>query len=682
MLYGQAPGALVTQQSRSLPSSPESRKKAPSTVRDIALAFSTEARAVQEFLAHEPVETPWPSQVTGEAFMANRANGLGEPYHIRGGLICDGMRMGKTRMIWLHIFRQLQQRVAQGRSRFGSPFLILCPKDVLHVWRTELDALLGPNVLAIECVDTGSLTAAQVGSAHLGRLVDRLRQQTDVIVSTYSTLAMTKSGVADLLTRELAYASVICDEGDILRNESTLEYKAVHSLKATSKWYVTGTPIHNNTGSLRAALRLIGLSEPLLQKLQTDSMTLAHFAQQLTLRRVRSTENHVELTYSDNMAEAVLRLRPIPVTLLDFGSGIEQRTYQHLVITQLKQQPHRPSQQPDFSEDRADDDETTGDVFDTVGLSTHVSFKQSLAVVNVLQQFCLSPQLLYDSFTSDALSAPPHVLLAPVTQMRELARFVPDFKEEPEDTDAMAGVTLSDPDDAYREWIVRLAVHEATLSAIGANPALVMQSLEPQEHDATRAVIDHVSAFLLPPVGTKERWICKTLLTENLDRTGEKVVIFSKWLAPLEKLAHLLRLRQALRIPGARDFTLLHGKVSIDERERERHRFMTDPRCGVMLSTLRTNTVGVDLTCANHVVLCDPSWNPMNEFQATSRVLGPKQTLPVHFYRLVLNNTIDAIVATRADSKVALDGLLPMSLQDELRDMEQTLLETKRKAGI
>lgn len=65
------------------------------------------------------------------------------------------------------------------------------------------------------------------------------------------------------------------------------------------------------------------------------------------------------------------------------------------------------------------------------------------------------------------------------------------------------------------------------------------------------------------------------------------------------------------------------------------------------------------LTCANHVVLCDLWWNPAIENQAIDRVhrLGQQKQVSVH--RLVIANSIeDRILELQEQKKQLADGVL------------------------
>jgi SNF2 family DNA or RNA helicase len=257
----------------------------------------------------------------------------------------------------------------------------------------------------------------------------------------------------------------------------------------------------------------------------------------------------------------------------------------------------------------------------------------SLKSIHILRQLVLSPYLCRDLYDDGTLVLPDGAFFAPVSDSVQ---------------DAMT-----------------LAVREMTMEDIGADAQQAWQivPLEWRDRQDLRRQVDILKSTLIPRVAPKERWFINYLLRQRIEPTREKVVVFSGFRAPLQRLAKLLSLRREYGVRGACDFVLIDGDLSVADRTRLRGRFACDPNCQVLLATIDVNGRGLDLTHANHTVINDPWWNPNDEHQAVGRMKGPKQTRPVHTYRLVLPGTIDECVADEADAKVRLDqAALPQSL--------------------
>jgi len=65
--------------------------------------------------------------------------------------------------------------------------------------------------------------------------------------------------------------------------------------------------------------------------------------------------------------------------------------------------------------------------------------------------------------------------------------------------------------------------------------------------------------------------------------------------------------------------------------------FREDISCNVLLASLGSAAVGLDLTAACQVHLIEPSWNPMLERQALDRVHRLGQENPVHTFRYMVD---------------------------------------------
>lgn len=66
----------------------------------------------------------------------------------------------------------------------------------------------------------------------------------------------------------------------------------------------------------------------------------------------------------------------------------------------------------------------------------------------------------------------------------------------------------------------------------------------------------------------------------------------------------------------------LDGTMKRDDRTRAMEALKTDPRCEVLLVSLRAGGVGLNLTAARRVYLLDPYWNPAVENQAVDRIVS------------------------------------------------------------
>jgi len=115
---------------------------------------------------------------------------------------------------------------------------------------------------------------------------------------------------------------------------------------------------------------------------------------------------------------------------------------------------------------------------------------------------------------------------------------------------------------------------------------------------------------------------------------GEKLVVFSSW------VSSLLALQKKLEAEGHNKISLFHGELTMEERQQQLREFR-DGNNNIMLITIKCGGVGLNLVCANHVVVFEPQYSPFSEKQAIDRVYRIGQRKPVHVYRLFIKYTIE-----------------------------------------
>ncbi len=116
---------------------------------------------------------------------------------------------------------------------------------------------------------------------------------------------------------------------------------------------------------------------------------------------------------------------------------------------------------------------------------------------------------------------------------------------------------------------------------------------------------------------------------------GHKAIVYSQYVDDrfgVGRLAQLLVDFKPLVYTGQ-----LGGK----ERQAVLEKFKTDPRCSVLVLSLRAGGLGLNLQEATYVFHFDRWWNPGVEMQAEDRTHRPGQVYPVNVYRYVCVGTIE-----------------------------------------
>ena len=123
---------------------------------------------------------------------------------------------------------------------------------------------------------------------------------------------------------------------------------------------------------------------------------------------------------------------------------------------------------------------------------------------------------------------------------------------------------------------------------------------------------------------------------------GHKCVAFFNYIAGLEIVG------ERLRAHGI-DFESMTGATT--NRSKVIGRFNDDPNCMVLLMTLKTGGVGLNLTVADTVFIFEPWWNKAAEEQAINRLHRIGQTAKVHSYSLITRDTIEEKIRQLQEQK-------------------------------
>ncbi|KAG8838251.1 hypothetical protein FRC18_005455 [Serendipita sp. 400] len=159
-----------------------------------------------------------------------------------------------------------------------------------------------------------------------------------------------------------------------------------------------------------------------------------------------------------------------------------------------------------------------------------------------------------------------------------------------------------------------------------------------------------------------------------------KSVVFSQWTSMLDKI------EEALETAGIH-YERLDGGMKREERNRSLDALKNDPKCEVLLVSLKAGGVGLTLTAARRVYLMDPYWNPAVENQAVDRIHRLGQVNPVVATKFIIENSIEQRLLQVQQKKADLAKLTlgkPLSKEElQRRRLEelQNLLGAGQSAG-
>jgi SWI/SNF-related matrix-associated actin-dependent regulator 1 of chromatin subfamily A len=138
-------------------------------------------------------------------------------------------------------------------------------------------------------------------------------------------------------------------------------------------------------------------------------------------------------------------------------------------------------------------------------------------------------------------------------------------------------------------------------------------------------------------------------LVKGYKENGDRVLIFSQFTLVLDILEAVLN-------TSLISFTRIDGSTSINERQSLIDTYTEDESITAFLLTTKAGGTGINLMCANKVIIFDGSFNPQDDRQAENRAHRVGQVRPVEVVRLVTRGTIEEQIYALGQSKLLLDG--------------------------
>ena len=139
---------------------------------------------------------------------------------------------------------------------------------------------------------------------------------------------------------------------------------------------------------------------------------------------------------------------------------------------------------------------------------------------------------------------------------------------------------------------------------------------------------------------------------------GHKAVVFFNFIAGIELLG------ERLDAEGI-SFETMTGATR--DRKQVVDRFQNDPRCRVLLMTLKTGGVGLNLTAADTVFIAEPWWNRAAEEQGIARLHRIGQKTSVHAFSVITRGTIEEKIQLLQQQKADLfEGLIAADASSKL----------------
>ncbi|XP_019179594.1 PREDICTED: SNF2 domain-containing protein CLASSY 3-like isoform X2 [Ipomoea nil] len=179
----------------------------------------------------------------------------------------------------------------------------------------------------------------------------------------------------------------------------------------------------------------------------------------------------------------------------------------------------------------------------------------------------------------------------------------------------------------------KLFEEDHVMTRISVHPSLAKDIPEFSEYRSEMKKLE-----LNPDAGVKTEFLF-ALICLSVSH-GEKVIVFSQYIAPMELIKK--QLKSVFDWVEGREVLHMDGEIDVHHRQASINT-LNDPKSEVkvLLASTRACCEGINLVGASRVVLLDVVWNPSVKRQAISRAYRLGQKKIVHVYHLI-SSTMEA----------------------------------------
>lgn len=652
------------------------------------------------------------------------------PPETRGGILADMMGLGKTLSILSLICNSLEDAQAwaatepkqptssepkpsrQGthvppQQSFGltpvsaniKATLLICPLSTITNWEEQIKQHIVPEGLSYH-IYHGSNRIKDV----------KKLQEFDLIITTYGSVSHElssrrkgKEGVYPL--EQLGYFRVVLDEAHMIREQNTLQFKAIIRLQAQRRWAVTGTPVQNRLDDLAALLAFIRLHpfedrgkftrhivEPFKACDPEIVPKLRILVDTITLRRLKDKidlppreDLVIKLDFSEeerSVYEMFAKNAQDRVKVLAGGSTgktLGGNSYIHILKAILRLRLLCAHGKDLLNED---------DLASLQGMSADMAIdlddssddeKPSLSTRKALEIFglmvetnnadcheCRRPLGAHEGANIEAENQDD--LLGYMTPCFHILckTCVVDYKDR---ASIFADPGTSKGDCPICGHIVKFEYVELRQKDVDAEhdgPAKSKTKSGSSKnmdkyngpHTKTKALVEDLLAS-------------KAMSEANPDEPPYKSVVFSGW------TSHLDLIQMALRAVDV-TFVRLDGSMTRTARTHAMDRFREDSTVQVILVSIMAGGLGLNLTAGNNVYVMEPQYNPAAEAQAIDRVHRLGQERPVRTVRYIMKDSFEEKMIELQDKKKKLANLsMDAKALDKSEAAKQKLMDLR-----
>ncbi|KAI5310028.1 hypothetical protein KEM55_001905, partial [Ascosphaera atra] len=547
-----------------------------------------------------------------------------------GGILADDMGLGKTLQVIALIIANRERH----SDKASKTTLIISPLGVMSNWKDQI----AQHVKEEHSLDV--LIYHGAGKKQAANI-----DKYDVVITTYGALASEYGSNEGIIQRgmqpktglfSIHWRRVVLDEAHTIRTPSTKVARSAHSLRADSRWSLTGTPIVNNLKDLFSQVKFLGLQGGLNEIARFQACLIKPLAGKMgnstraeAQGRLQTLMGAICLRRRKDMSFINLKLPDLSSHLLRIRlSTFEQKKYDAL----------RGEVQDLLTKYRDTD-------ADEVGRRARARLYMNILEVLLRLRQCCNHWRLCEKRLKAILSLIEDSKVVQLTDENVKAlQALLEVQVEADEACPVCICSLNDPvittckhvfcRSCIERWLsqdLRCPMCREPLSAdklTGPAPdSAFEESAEAAAEAEAEAQAEEANS------SAKIEALIK-ILTARGQEAGTKTVVFSQWTSFLDIFEqHLLKYNI--------HFSRIDGTMNADARDQALQTLTREDTCTVMLASLSVCSVGLNLVAANQVVLADSWWAPAIEDQAVDRVYRLGQTRPVTIWRLVVEDSIE-----------------------------------------